>query len=319
MPDASTSLPTRPFRFGVQANGTGDRAAWTELARRVESLGYSTLTMPDHFSDQLAPVPALMCAADATETLRVGALVFDNDYKHPLVLAKELATMDVLSEGRLEIGLGAGWMVSDYEQSGIPYDRPGVRVDRFVEGIAVVKGCLAPGPFSFAGDHYTITDYDGRPDPVQSPPPLLIGGGGPRVLRIAAREADIVGVNATLTSGAVDQSTYASMTAEAVEDKVAIVRDAAAAAGRLDAIEMNIRTFMVFVTDDVPKALDTLSEFTGAPADVIAESPFALVGPPSKLIDELRKRRERWGFSYVIVGQNDVEAFAPVVAALAGT
>ena len=313
------SHPIRPFRFGVQANGAADRTRWTELARTTESLGYSTMTMPDHFGDQLAPVPALQCAADATTTLRLGALVYDNDYKHPVVLAKELATMDVLSDGRVEVGVGAGWMVSDYEQSGIPYDSPGVRVSRFIEGIAIIKGAFADGPFSFEGEHYTITGYNGQPKPVQTPPPLLIGGGGPRVLKFAAREADIVGVNATLTSGAVDESTFATMTSAAVDDKVKIVHDAATAAGRLDQIEMNIRAFMVFITENVPQALDTLSQFTGAPTDVIAESPFALVGPPEKLIDELRERRERWGFSYVIVGENDVEPFAPVVAALAGT
>ena len=313
------STSQRPFRFGVQANGTGSRQEWVDLARNVEANGYSTLTMPDHFSDQMAPVPALQCAADATSTLRLGALVYDNDYKHPVVLAKELATMDVLSDGRVEIGLGAGWMVSDYEQSGIPYDPPGVRVSRFIEGLAVIKGALGTGPFSFEGEHYTITDYDGTPRPVQSPPPILIGGGGPRVLKFAAREADIVGINATLTSGAVDASTFVSMTAQAVDQKVGVVRDAATEAGRFDDIEMNIRAFMVFVTDEVDQALGTLSEFTGAPREIIAESPFALVGPTGEIIDELQERRERWGFSYIIVGQNDVDSFAPVVAALSGT
>ena len=313
------SSTQRPFRFGVQVNGTGNRQEWVDLARRVEATGYSTLTMPDHFSDQLAPVPALQCAADATTTLRLGALVYDNDYRHPVVLAKELATMDVLSDGRVEIGLGAGWMVSDYEQSGIPYDAPGVRVSRFIEGLAVIKGALGDGPFSFEGEHYTITEYDGSPQPVQSPPPVLIGGGGPRVLTFAAREADIVGINATLTSGAVDASTFATMTAAAVDEKVELVRASATDAGRLDDIEMNIRAFMVLVTDDVGQALGTLSEFTGAPREVIAESPFALVGPTDKIVEDLQARRDRWGFSYVIVGQNDVESFAPVVAALTGT
>jgi len=313
------AISQRPFRFGVQVNGTGSRREWADLARRVEDSGYSTMTMPDHFGDQLAPVPALQCAADATTELRLGALVNDNDYKHPVVLAKELATMDVLSDGRVEVGLGAGWMISDYEQSGIPYDPPGVRISRFIEALGIIKSAFGPDRFSFDGEHYTVTDYDGMPKPVQSPPPVLIGGGGPRVLRFAAREADIVGINATLTSGAVDASTFESMTAESVDDKVAVVRDAAGDAGRHDDIELNIRTFMVFVTDDVAGALDTLSGFTGVPTDVIAQSPFALVGPPSKIGDDLRERRERWGFSYVIVGQGDVDSIAPVVAELAGT
>ena len=134
-----------PFRFGIQASTASDRTSWVGLARRAESLGYSTLTMPDHFGDQLAPLPALMCAADATERLRVGALVWDNDYKHPVVLAKELATVDVLSEGRLEIGIGAGWMMSRLRAVGHPYDSPKVRIDRFVEGVTVMKGAFAPG------------------------------------------------------------------------------------------------------------------------------------------------------------------------------
>jgi len=312
-----TSAP-RPFRFGVQAGGTGNLAEWTELARKVEANGFSTLTMPDHFDEQLAPVPALQCAADATSTLRLGALVYDNDYKHPVVLAKELATMDVLSQGRVEIGLGAGWMATDYAQSGIPYDPPGVRVSRMIEGVTVIKGALGPEPFSFSGDHYTIAGYNGFPKPIQSPPPLLIGGGGRRVLEFAAREADIVGINATLTSGAVDETTFASMTADQTDRKVQIVRDSATEAGRSAEIEMSIRTFMVFITEDVDSALDTLAGFTGVPKEVISESPFALVGPPSKLIDELQQRRQRWGFSYVIVGHNDIDPFAPVVAALAG-
>jgi probable F420-dependent oxidoreductase len=244
--------------------------------------------------------------------------VFDNDYKHPVVLAKELATIDMLSGGRLEVGLGAGWMATDYERSGIAYDAPGVRIDRFLEGLAIVRGAMGDGPFSFEGQHYRIDNYDGLPKPAQRPcPPVLIGGGGPRMLRIAAREADIVGINATLTSGAVDHSTFDSMTAEAVDDKVAIVRDAAGE--RLPSIEMNIRAFLVSITDDVPAALDGISAFTGSPTSMIAESPFALVGPPSKLVDDLRERRERWGFSYVIVGPDEAEAFAPVVAELAGT
>ncbi len=308
----------RPFRFGVQAAGAASRAEWVGLATRAEDLGYSVLTMPDHFDDQLAPVPALMTVADATTSLRIGALVWDNDYKHPVVLAKELATMDLLSEGRLEIGIGAGWMISDYERAGMTYDRAGVRIDRFEEGLAVVKGLMGAEPFSFEGEHYRITGMNGTPKPVQAPcPPILIGGGGKRVLSIAAREADIIGVNASMHAGVVGPDAIATMTAESVDEKVAIVK--AAAGPRLEQIEMNVRVFMVQVTEDRAGTVSFLASAIGVEEQMIETTPFALVGPPSKLIDDLLERRERWGFSYIIVGGGDVEAFAPVVAALAGT
>ncbi len=309
--------PAHPFRFGVQASKTNTRDLWVDLAHRCEDKGYSCLTMPDHFDDQLAPVPALMTAANVTTTLRIGALVWDNDYKHPAVLAKELATMDVLSDGRLELGIGAGWMISDYEQMGIPYDAAKVRIDRFVEGLKVIKGAMAEGPFSFSGDHYTITNYNGTPKPVQAPcPPILIGGGGKRVLSIAAREADIVGINATMSAGVVGQHTFSTMTAEVVDEKVAIVREAAGA--RFNNIELNIRAFLVSITDDAKQAASGIASMLGVEQQMVEESPFALVGPTSKLIEDLLERRERWGFSYVIVGADDVDSFAPVVAALNG-
>ncbi len=310
-------FPHRPFRFGIQASTAPTRAAWADLARRAEAHGYDCLTMPDHFGEQLAPIPALQAAADATSALRVGALVFDNDYKHPVVLAKELATIDLLSEGRLEIGIGAGWMISDYEQSGMSYDPPGVRIDRFVEGLRVIKGAFGDTAFDHHGTHYRVSGYNGLPKPVQRPyPPILIGGGGPRVLRIAAREADIVGINGTMTAGVVGPEVISTMTETAVDEKVAIVADAAG--DRIGAIEMNIRAFMVSVTDDRPAALDLISQFAGMRPDDVAASPFALVGSTAQIIDDLLARRDRWGFSYVIVGEADLEPFAPVVSALAG-
>ena len=275
------------------------------------------LTMPDHFTEQLAPVPALMSVADATTKLRVGALVWDNDYKHPVVLAKELATMDMLSDGRLELGIGAGWMISDYEQSGIPYERAGLRIDRMIEGIDVMKGCFAQGAFSYAGKHYTITNYDGLPKPLQAPcPPILIGGGGKRVLTYAAQVADIIGINATMSAGAVGPEAISTMTAEAVDGKVDIIRETAG--DRFNHVEMNIRAFLVNITDDAAGAISRLAKGMGVEESMVAETPFALMGPPSKLIEDLIARRERWGFSYVIVGGEDVEKFAPVVAALSG-
>src|SRR3954452_5801741 len=180
----------RKLRFGIQTNKADSGPAWAELARKVEGLGYSSLFLPDHFGDQLAPLPAMMAAAAATTTLRVGALVFDNDYKHPVVLAKELATIDRLSGGRVEIGLGAGWMRTDYEQSGIPYDAPSVRVDRFEEGLAIIAGLMGADPVTFSGTHYQVDGMVGLPRPIQSPrPPILIGGGMKRMLTIAGRQA----------------------------------------------------------------------------------------------------------------------------------
>lgn len=307
----------RRFRFGVQVNRADTAAAWRDLARRVEGAGYDVLTMPDHFTDQLAPVPALMAAADATTTLRVGALVWDNDYRHPVVLAKELATLDVLSDGRLEVGLGAGWMLSDYEQAGMTYDSPGVRIDRMVEGLDVIRRCFAEHPFDFAGEHYTITGYDGHPKPVQRPaPPVLIGGGGRRMLSVAARHGDIVGINANMRAGVVGPDAFDSMTAESVDDKVAWARQQAG--DRVDRIEWNIRAFMVNVTDHPAAVVESLASALSVPTSHIEQSPFALIGPVDAIVDSLLERRERWGFSYVIVGADEAEAFAPVVARLAG-
>ena len=307
----------RPFRFGVQASRAADAASWTALARNAESLGYSTLTMPDHFDDQLAPVPALMAAAAVTTTLRVGALVWDNDYKHPVVLAKELATIDVLSGGRLEIGLGAGWLATDYARSGIAYDSNQVRVDRFEEGLAIIKSAMSAETFSYAGHHYTVTDFTGSPRPVQTPcPPILIGAGGRRMLSIAAQHADIVGINGTLAAGAIGPEAIASMTAAAVDDKVAIVR--AVAGTRISEIELNVRAFLVRVTNQRQEEAEQLAGFLDVDPAFVTESPFALIGEPAQMVDDLLRRRERWGFSYVIVGADDVESFAPVVAQLAG-
>lgn len=313
----ASPFPQKPFRFGVQASKAASRHEWVEMAKKAETHGYDVLTMPDHFDDQLAPVPALMTAADATTSLRIGALVWDNDYKHPLVLAKELATMDVLSDGRLEIGIGAGWMRSDYDTAGMQYDSPGVRIDRFIEGVDVIRGHMGADVFSYSGKHYTIANLNGLPKPVQQPcPPILVGGGGKRVLTYAAREVDIVGINGTLTAGVVGPEAIASMTAEAVDEKVVIVAEAGA--HRLNDIEMNVRAFFVNVTDDRAQAVSDMASLIRVPEEMIENTPFALIGSPQRIIEDLLARRERWGFSYVIVGAQDIESFSPVVAALRG-
>lgn len=307
----------RPFRFGVQASKADSRKQWIDLAKTTEDNGFSSLTMPDHFTDQLAPVPALMSAADATTKLRIGALVWDNDYKHPVVLAKELATMDLLSDGRLEIGIGAGWMISDYEQSGMVYDRPGVRIDRFVEGLSIIRSAMTGEKFSFSGAHYKVTDYTSAPLPVQRPcPPILIGGGGKRVLTLAAKLADIVGINPSLKDGVVNAETISQMTAEAVSEKIEIVSNAAGS--RMSEIELNIRTFLVNIRDSADEAINGTANMFKVEPKMIADSPFALMGPPAKIAEDLLERRERWGLSYVIVGGEDVNSFAPVIKILSG-
>lgn len=311
---------TRPFRFGVQSKAAASRSEWVELARKVEDRGYSTLTIPDHFDDQLAPMVALMAAADATEALRIGALVWCNDYRHPVVFAKEAATLDLLSDGRLELGIGAGWMTSDYAQAGMSLDRPGVRIERMTEAVDVLKGLFADEPFSYKGEHYTIDGLEGTPKPVQKPhPPFLIGGGGPRMLRLAGRLADIVGINPNLAAGAITSDVAQDATAERFDEKVGWVREGAG--DRFADLELQLRTFIVAVTDDRMALAESISGAGGLNITVEQglESPLALIGTTAQIAEDLRARRDRFGFNYIVVGVDEYEAFAPVVAELAGT
>lgn len=309
---------TRPFRFGAQLARARSRAEWVATARRVEDMGYSTLFMPDHFDDQLAPVPALMAAADATTSLRVGALVFDNDYRHPVVLAKEAATIDVLSCGRLELGLGAGWLRSDYDESGITFDPAPVRIDRMAEAVTVMKGCWSGERFSFSGDHYSIAAHHGTPAPVQRPhPPLVIGGGGRRVLSLAAREADVVSVNFDLRSGRVSPDLGSTATEEATACKIAWIREAAG--GRFPQIELSTTCFFVSVTDDRDSMAAAAGAAFGVSSEQVLGVPHVLVGSTAAICDTLRERREMFGFSYVVFSGGTDEVMAPVVAELAGT
>ena len=309
---------TRPFRFGVQTKTAGSRSEWTELIRKIDDYGYSSVTMPDHFDDQLAPVVALMSAAETSDRLRVGALVWCNDYRHPVVFAKEAATLDLLSEGRLELGIGAGWMSSDYEEAGMTYDRPGIRIERMVEAVHVLKGLFGDEPFSYSGDHYTINNLNSTPKPVQKPhPPFLIGGGGPRFLKLAGKHADIVGINPNLAAGVITPEMGSDATAERYEEKLSWVREGAG--DRFADIELQVRTFFVSVTEDRMGTAEVLSASVGLTTEQGLASPLAMVGNPSQIAEDLRQRRERFGFSYIVVGQDQYEDFAPVVAELAGT
>jgi probable F420-dependent oxidoreductase len=309
----------RPFRFGVQLSSAESAADWAGLAREAESLGYSTLFIPDHFGDQLAPAPALAAAAAATSELRVGTLVLDNDYRHPVITAKDMATVDLLSDGRLELGIGAGWMASDYEQSGIPMDDAATRVDRLAEGLTVLKGLFAPGPFSYQGKHYQIADLDGQPLPVQRPhPPFIVGGGGPRVLALAAREADIVGVNPAIRSGRVDRAASHDGAAAVTDRKLRWVREAAGE--RYGDLELQMLLFACVITDDRAGTLEAMAPLFGLSPEVVADYPHAWVGSVDQVADDLVARRERWDISYLVVqGPDAMRAAAPVVARMAGT
>ena len=312
---------THRFRFGVIMKLPLAGRTWAQSAKHVEDLGFSTLVVPDHFDDQLAVGPALADVAAATTTLRLGALVYGNDYRHPVMTAKEVATLDVLSNGRVELGLGAGWKRIDYDESGMPYDRPGVRIDRMLESIEIIQGLLGDGPVTFAGEHYTINGLEGLPKPVQSHVPLVIGGGGPRMLRIAGRHADIVGVNANLRSGEVGLETMQDvLSAERFDQKLQWVREGAG--DRFDQLEINILLQSVQVTSGgaaTSEALEATAALFAQPASVIAEIPLTLIGSPAEIADALRQRRERWGFSYIVLqGDSDLDAFSAVISELDG-
>ena len=305
------------FRFGVQIGGSFNPESFAQIAQRAEELGYSTLYFPDHFIDtELAPMVAMAMAAASTKTLRVGALVFDNDYKHPAILAKEIATIDVLSGGRTELGIGAGWMEVDYTALGLPYDRPGVRIERLEEALAVIKGCYGADAFSFSGDHYTVADYQSIPKPTQAHVPVLIGGGGPRVLKLAGREADIVGINPNLRAGVVTADAVTDSLAAMTDQKVAWIKEGAG--DRFDDLELQIRYFLASVTDDRQKFAEAVAPGFGISADEALEAGLALVGSVDEICDLMESRRDRWGVSYAVVGGDEMEMFAPVVERLAG-
>jgi probable F420-dependent oxidoreductase len=311
---------TRPFRFGVTATTARTGAEWAEQARRIEGLGYATLFVHDHFAESGAPAPmvALAFAAAATTSLRVGMLVLGNDYRHPAVVAKDAATLDVLSDGRLELGLGAGWMTADYEALGIPYDSHAVRIQRLGEALRVVKGAWGDGPFGVDGDHYTIRGYDGFPKPLQQPhPPILVGGGGPKVLRLAGREADIVGINPILRAGVIGADAAKDTLGDSTVRKVAWVREGAG--NRFDDLELQIRYFVATITDDPRGLAEAMAPGFGVSPDQALTSGAVLAGSVDEVCDTLVARREAWGVSYVVLGDDQYEQFAPVVARLAGT
>lgn len=308
-------IPRQTFRFGVSMSSAVPHAEWRTVARRIEQLGYSTLLLQDHLGNQLSPLSALSAAADATSIIRIGGFVFCNDFRHPVLLAREAASLDCLSNGRLEFGLGAGWRRAEYEQAGIAFDRPSVRIERLEEACQVIKGLFAGGRFSFSGKHYQIDNLEGWPQPVQSPPPILIGGGGRRLLTLAAREANIVGL--TPPASASNNFDVTRATAAAVTEQVGWIREAAG--DRFDQLELNVLVFLVAVTPDRQAVAAAIGGRYGAPPTEVLASPYVLAGTIDEIVDDLQARRERFGISYIVIPGDNFEAFAPVVARLNGT
>lgn len=304
----------RPFRFAVYAFNAPSGEAWSVFARRAEALGYDTLLVPDHLSGQISPIAALSAAAAVTSRLRIGPYVFANDFRHPLVMAREAATLDFLSGGRLELGLGAGWRRSDYRQLGYAYAAPGRRIDRLVESLALVKRLLAGETVTHCGEHYTLERARIAPMPVQRPVPIHIGAGGPRMLRLAAREADIVGLIPQFTRGGVPRVTDA--TEGALARKVTLLRSAAP--DRFDALELSIYCAdagIVGSGHSLPGSIG--SALKGALVAPVG-SPYLLYGTLGALRDRLLRRREALGISHYAIPHHAMESMAPLLESLAG-
>ncbi len=299
----------RPFRFGFVFTGEADAREWRELARRAEGDGWSTLLVADHFHNPMACLPLLSVAAGVTSSLRIGSYVFANAFRPPALLAKEAATLDVLSDGRVELGIGAGWAKEEYDSVGIPFAPGPVRASRLEEAVALVRLVLGGGVVSFEGEHYRLADYEALPVPVQPRVPLLLGGGGPRLLRLAAREADIVGiVPQSLPGGGLDPAAYSTASFRARHDAL---EAALAAAGRQDDVE---RSVLVFHAGQEAADVE-------AREGVVVEddSPFTLVGDVDRMVETLQQRREEWGLSYPLFFADDIDLVTPVVRRLVGT
>ena len=312
----------RPFRFLADAFDASSARELGERARAAEAMGVAAFVLPDHLVPQLAPIPYLATIAALTERLRISAFVHNNDLRHPAVLAQELATLDVLSGGRLDVAIGAGWNEPEYRAIGLPFDPIRVRQARLAEAIAVLKGCFGEGAFSFAGKHYTITDYDAYPKPIQQPhPPIFIGGGGRATLTLAGREANIVGLAPRILSR--QRPDPRSITWAATEEKIGWVREAAGA--RFDDIEFNVypTQWPIVVTDDLRgearRFIESMTERTGIELteQEVIDSPHVYIGSIDRFVEKFSELRERLGINSFLVG--GLDELGPVVERLAGT
>ncbi|XRQ16115.1 TIGR03621 family F420-dependent LLM class oxidoreductase [Actinomadura welshii] len=308
------------FRFGVVGESIRSGADLTRTARRAEELGYHVLVLRDHFvtepfGDQLAPMVALACAASATSTLRLGTMVLANDYRHPVMLAKEAATLDHLSGGRFELGVGAGWLRAEYEAAGMPFDAAGTRVGRLEESLQILRSLLDGRRTAFAGEHYRIGGLTAFPPPGRRPP-LVVGAGSGRMLGIAGRHADTVGVlPRALPEGAISEELTERLP-DTIARKVGLVREAA---GDRD-VELSMIVAPTFDPDPRRAAarVAAVRGWGASAAELVLEMPSQFVGPPEHIAEQMLARRERFGFTYYQVSDEVMEEFAAVIPLLAG-
>jgi probable F420-dependent oxidoreductase len=313
------SVPQRPFRFGVMSSSADSGQAWLERIRDIESLGYSSVLTTDHLDDQLAPGPALAAAAAATTALRIGTMVYGNDFRHPLVTAKEIATLDVLSAGRVEAGIGAGWDAAEYARAGLAFDAASVRISRMEEAVDIIRLAMRGQTFSYAGKHYQVTDYQALPVSVQrAGPPLLIGGGGRRLLELAGRKADIVSLNPRLSRGTSAPDATLGSDGTAAQTDVKLRWLAEGAGSRLDEIEIAVTIYAMLHGAADSEMARKLAVTVGVSPEDLLEMPYALIGTAEQMTQTLLRRRDRWGISYVVINWRQRHAFAPVLEALAG-
>lgn len=310
------ALPS--IAFTAQLIHAASAVEWRDACRAAEDLGCTGISVSDHLGAQLAPIVALAAAATVTSRVRLGMNVLANDFRHPAFLAQELATLDVLSDGRVDAGLGAGWMHTDYERSGLPFDAANVRIDRLVEAVAVLRGLWAGEPFDFTGGHYRIRGLVGHPRPVQpGGPPVLLGGGARRMLTIAGSLADQVGIALDNRGGVAGApAAAASATAAAMREKLAWVRAGAAQAQR-PVPPVSVRVLAVRLTDQRWPAAAELGKQLGLDAAEVLESPHALVGTPHQIVDDLLARHADHGIDRYVVSQATLHELAPVITALA--
>jgi probable F420-dependent oxidoreductase len=307
----------RRLRFAVQLLGAADGPAWAALARRAEDSGFDVVSLPDHLGEQFSPLPALTAAACATTTLRLSMFVLANDLRHPGLLAKEVSTLDLLSGGRVELGLGAGWDQGEYRALGIPFDRASVRIARLEESVRAIRALLAGERVTAHGTHYTLEDLTVRPLPVQAGGvPIVLGGGGRKMLSLAGRLADIVSV-ATENNGRTDPTVIGSwVSRRAVADQIAWVRESAGA--RFDQLELNLRVRLAAIGPGREGQAQSAAQGMECTADDLLDSPFALFGTVDEVADQLLRTRDELGLSYFTVSQRYLEQLAPVVERVAG-